>query len=226
MQDMVQTIRHIARHEVRQTWLPRLAVVTSVSPASEGDLYACSVQLREEGIVLPRVPVATSLLGLTALPRQDDLVLVAFANGDIHAPVIVGCLYNEQAGPPEHGPGELALSLPGGETSPDKRIELRIKASADGGRSLRLLLDGDVKVELEVTDEGLVLQAQEARLSLRQTGASDGVAELSVSGSRVKIEQSGNVSIEAEGTLSLKATNIEISGDASVKIAGQTIDLN
>ena len=226
MQEMVQTIRHIARHEVRQSWLPRLAVVKSVRNAAEGDAYACSVQLREDGIVLPEVPVATAMLGLTMLPREGDLVLVSFANGDLHAPFVVGCVYNEETTAAAHEPGELVLSLPGGEQAPDKRLDLRVKVLADGSRSLHLLLDGSVKVELEVTDEQVAVRAQEAQLLLRQSGASDGSAELSVAGSRLKIDQNGDVSIEAQGTLSLKATNIEISGDATVKIAGQTVDLN
>ena len=73
---------------------------------------------------------------------------------------------------------------------------------------------------------GITLQAQDTRLSLQQSGSSDGKAQLAVGDSSVTIEQSGDIKIEASGTLTLKASKIELNGDASVKIAGQTVELN
>ena len=223
---MVQTIQQIARHEVQQQHGAMLAVVKSVHGTNGTQEYACTVELREWGIVLPHVPIATSLIGVVALPRPDDLVLVVFAGGDIHAPVVVGRLYNEAVAPPPHEPGELVAVLPGGETAADKRLELRVQTPGDGTRAVSLVLDGKVKVELTIDDEGVQVQAQDAKIVVRQTGSSDGTVELSAGGSKITVEQSGNVSVEAESTLTLKATNIEIAADASVKISGQTVDLN
>jgi uncharacterized protein involved in type VI secretion and phage assembly len=226
MHHMVQTIRRIAQHEMGQRCNASLALVKSVYGRNGTADYSCTVELRESGIVLPKVPIATSLIGLAALPREDDLVLVLFVGGDIHAPVVVGRLYNETVSPPKHGPGEFVTSLPGGEESPDKSLELRIKTPGDGSRELHVLLDGDVKVELVIDNEGIRLQAQDTKLSLKQTGSSDGKAELTVGNSSVVIEQAGNITVKAEGKLLLKAQEVEISGDTSVKVAGQTIDLN
>jgi Uncharacterized protein conserved in bacteria len=226
MQRVVHTIRQIARHEIGQYWNPAVGVVKSVYGSDAGTGYACTVALRESGIVLPKVPIATGAIGFVTLPRENDLVLVVFAGGDLHAPVVVGRLYNEQVAPPQHGPGELVLVLPGDETDSTRRLELRVQTPGDGTRSLQLTLDGGVKVSLTVDDEGIGLEAQEAKLKLTQSSSSNGTAELAVGDSRVRIEQSGNVTIEASGTLKLKAAQIQIEGDSTVKVAGQTIDLN
>jgi uncharacterized protein involved in type VI secretion and phage assembly len=226
MHRMVHTIRQIARHESEQRGISALGLVKSVHGANGLSEYSCTVELRETSIVLPKVPIATGLIGSVALPRENDLVLVVFVGGDLHAPVIVGRLYNEEVAPPAHGPGEVVVSLPGDETAEDARLELRVITPGDGTRTATLLLDGDVQVKVEVKDDGVRIQAQEAVLELSQSGSSDGKAELSVGDTRVTLEQGGDMSLEAAGKLTLKASEVEISGDATVKIAGQTIDLN
>ncbi len=222
----VQAIRQIARHEVEQHVGAALGVVQSVQGSNGEKAYSCSVQLRDSGLVLPKVPIATGMIGAAGLPREKDLVVVVFMGGDLHAPVVVGRLYSEKVAPPKNGPGELVLNLPGDETDAQKALVLRIETPGDGTRSLKLTLDGQVKVEMEINDQGVNIKAQDASLKLSQTSASDGVAEMKVGGSKITIEQSGDVTIEASGKLLLKGSKVEVSGDASVKIAGTTVDLN
>ena len=219
-------MRQIARHEADQRWSSALGVVRAVFGSSAEQRYTCTVELRETGLVLPRVPIAAGVTGFVSLPREGDLVAILFAGGDLHAPLVVGRLYNEEVDPPQHEPGELVLSLPGDETASDKLLELRVKTPGDGTRSLALVLDGSVRIEVQVKDGEVTLKAQDAMLKLTQSGSSDGKAELSVGDSHVVIEQSGDMTLEAKGTLKLKADKIEISGDTQVKVAGQTIDLN
>jgi uncharacterized protein involved in type VI secretion and phage assembly len=224
---VVQTIRQIARHEVEQRGSVALGVVRSLHGAGGGEQsHACTVELRESGLVLPRVPIAVGLMGFAALPREGDLVVVTFAGGDLHAPVVVGRLYSDAVAPPDHGPDEAVLSLPGGEAQDAKRLELRVTTPGDGTRAIALVLDGNVRVEVRIDDQGVQLKAQDATFTLQQTGASDGRAELKVGDSRIVVEQGGDVTVEAQGTLTLKGSKVEISGDTSVKVAGQTIDLN
>jgi hypothetical protein len=227
MQRIVRTLRQIARHEVQQHWHPALAVVKSVH-GNDGSspLYACTVVLRETGLVLPKVPLAVGVTGAAALPRENDLVVVVFIGGDLHAPVVVGRLYNEQVAPPQNGPGEWVAVLPGDETRKDRRLEFRVNTPGDGSRDMQLTLDGSVRIMLHVFDGGIELKAQDTSLKLTQSSSSDGKAELKVGDSKVAIEQNGNVSVEASGTLTLTASRVEITGDATVKVAGQVIKLN
>jgi phage baseplate assembly protein gpV len=226
MHRAVQTIRNIARYEAQQRWISALGLVKSVQGAGSPKKYSCTVELRETAIVLPEVPIATSVIGAVSLPRENDLVVVLFPGGDLHAAVVVGRLYNEEVEPPEHNQGEFVTLLPGDEDSTDKRLELRVKTPGDGTRKITLTLDGNVKVELDIADDGITLQAQDTKLTLKQTGSSDGKAELKVGDSTVSMDQSGDVKIEAKGTLTLKASKIELNGDTSIKIAGQTVDIN
>lgn len=189
-------------------------------------LYACTVQLRETGLVLPKVPIATGVTGMASLPRENDLVIVLFIGGDAHAPVVIGRLYNEIVAPPDNAPGEWVTVLPGDEADTDKRLELRVKTPGDGTRAIHLQLGGSVEIAVNIDDAGIELKAQDTTFKLTQSSSSDGKAELKVGDSSVTIEQGGDVKIEAAGTLTLKANKIELSGDLSVKVAGQTIDLN
>jgi uncharacterized protein involved in type VI secretion and phage assembly len=223
MHRMVQTIQQIARHELAQHAAPCLAVVQEVH--TSGPDYACTVQLRDSGVVLPKVPIAVQFIGFASIPREHDLVLVAFAGGDLHAPIVIGRLYNEEVEPPKNAPGELVSILPGDETSETKRIELRV--ATDGKRSITLTLSGDsVSIELAVDDEGIHFKTQDVTLELTQSGASDGKAELKVGDAKITLEQAGDISVETKGKLSLKATDIEIKADASVKVSGTTVELN
>jgi uncharacterized protein involved in type VI secretion and phage assembly len=226
MQRVVQTVSQIARHELDQRTYTALGLVRSVHGRNGETSYACTVELRELGIVLPRVPIATGLMGAVALPGEGDLVVLLFIGGDLHAPVVVGRLYSDAVSPPVHAAHETVVSLPGGEDADDKRMELRVKTPGDGTRSAALVLDGTVKVELEVDDDGVRIQAQDARIEVKQSGSSDGLIELKVADSKVQIEQSGNVTLTAKGTLKLEATKVEIKADATVKVSGQTVELN
>jgi uncharacterized protein involved in type VI secretion and phage assembly len=152
-------------------------------------------------------------------------VLVVFLGGDIHAPVVVGRLYNEQIAPPQHQPGEAVAVLPGGETDSTKTLQLNIATPGDS-RSLKITLDGSVKMEIEINDGGIRLQAQDTQLTLEQSSSSDGKATLSVGDNKVTIGQSGDVTVEATGTLKLKGSQVEISADSTVKVAGQMVNLN
>lgn len=226
MHSMVHTIRRIARDEVAHFPAAALGVVKSLHGRNGEPDYACTVELRETGIVLPKVPVATGLIGVAALPRENDLVLVVFAGNDLHDPVVAGRLYNEAVDPPPNQPGQLVAWLPGGEEADDKTLRLTVKTPGDGTRSIELALGGDVEIKVEIDDQRIRLQVQDAAIMLSQSGSSDGKAELKVGDSSIVVEQGGNVTITASGTLELKANEVKVSGDTSVKVTGQTIDLN
>jgi uncharacterized protein involved in type VI secretion and phage assembly len=223
MQQAVHIIRQIARHEVMQRHGAYLGVVKSVQGGP--DDHSCTVELRESRIVLPNVPIAVGFTGFATLPAEGDLVAVLFLGGDLHAPIVVGRLYTRDLKSPAHGPGELVVQLPVDADS-DQRIELRIKTPGDGSRALSLVLDGDVRVSIDVTDTGITMAAGDATVTLSQTSGSDGQVAIAVGEAKMTLSKSGDVSLEASGKLTLKGQTVEISGDASVKVAGQTVELN
>lgn len=225
---MVDTIRVIARAEASKHWSAALAVVTSVHSGEGTPELSATVALRETGLVLPRVPIAVGVLGLAAPPVEGDLVLVAFAGGDLHAPVLVGRLYDEQVAPPQSQPGQAVVWLPRAETDPNKRIALTVDTPPDGPRTLTLAVAADdgTGVEVTVTDGKVVLAVGQATVTLTQSSSSDGQAEIAVGDAKLTLTQSGDVTVEAKGTLSLKGSTVEINGQSDVTVTGQTIKLN
>jgi len=226
MQNVVHTIQSIARHEVLKRSHAQMALVSSVHGSNGQPDYACTVKLRETGLVLPKVPIATSVIGHVGLPVENDLVIVLFMNGDLHAPVVVGRLYSEQVDPPAHQPGEVVIALPGHEPDPDRQLLITATTPDDGSRQLNISLGGDVEVEVAISDDGVMLRTPDASLSIRQAGSTDARIEMKAGDARVTLSQSGDLSVEASGKLTLKAREIDIAAEVQVKVAGQIVELN
>ena len=118
--------------------------------------------LRDSGIVLRNVPVATSRIGAVAIPAVGELVLVQFVGGDINAPVIVGRLYNDEDRPPENEDGQAVLHLPLG-ASDDSAVHIELKSGDARELSVKLgsaltfvLRDDDPVVEIDARRQAKV----------------------------------------------------------------------
>lgn len=213
-------MRAVARGEVDRRPNALKGLVTSIH--ADTGAYACTVQLPELDLVLPRVPIATGVLGFVAPPEVGDLVLVVFAGGDLHAPFVIGRIYDDQVEPPKHEAGEVIAAFP--EKSKDATsapIGIALKTPSGGPNSLTITF-GDGKVVVTLDDDKVSLVADDTKLELDSAGE----ATMKVGDSSVVIKKDGNVTIKAGKKLSLKATEIEIKADAKVTVAGQTIDLN
>jgi uncharacterized protein involved in type VI secretion and phage assembly len=225
MHEMVDSIRRIARAEGGRVAAPALAVVSSVHTGSAAaPELSCTVRLRESGMVLPHVPIVVGALGFAAPPTEGDLVLVIFAGGDLHAPTIVGCVYDEQITAPASEVGQVVAWLPRAEPDETKRVELTVNAAE--ARSVKLRLAGDVEVSITVEEQKVELTTGAATVTLTASSADDATAEIKAGDAVVRIEQSGDVTVEASGKLTLKGETVEISGSSEVKVTGQTIKLN
>jgi len=213
---LYEAVARIARHESGGVATASIAVVTDVHTGTGTPEHAVSVRLRDRGIVLRNVPVAVGALGFVATPAVDDLVLVVFAEGDHHAPVVVGRLYHSQLGPPEHADGQVVLTLPPGASSPD------IRARLDPATPELVVEVGSAKVE--ITGQTATITIGDAELQLDGSGPASVV--VTTGQATIELGGSGDVTIEAANKLTLKGTEIEIKGSASVKVSGAVVDLN
>lgn len=212
------SISRIARHEAGARPVASAGKVTSIFPNEGGSPdHAVSVRLRESGIILNRVPIAVGAMGFAAIPAVDDLVVVAFLEGDYHSPVVVGRLYHADQEAPKHKDGQLVLRLPSGATSPDLECEI----SGDPP-VVKLTLPGDVLVE--VVKEKITLSVGDIKATL--DGAGGGRLELAAGGSKITMKKDGDVSVKSAGKLKLEATEVEISGQAKVKVSGGIVEVN
>jgi uncharacterized protein involved in type VI secretion and phage assembly len=204
---LFETVRRIAQEELRQIRTAELAVVKdqhSHESASDNDNYACDVELRNSGLALKKVPVATGQVGAVNIPAVGDLVLVQFIGGDVNAPVIVGRFYNDQDRPPVNKDGQWVLHLPLGAGASDA-VDIQLQS-------------GDTRtIQLKLGD-GLSIQLQD----------DDPAVEIDVSGGKAKltIGKDGAVTLESQGDINVKGNQITIEAQGQLNLKGATVNLN
>jgi uncharacterized protein involved in type VI secretion and phage assembly len=203
---LFDSIRQIVRDELGQVRTAELATVQKQHPHSsdgDSDNYACTVALRDSGIVLSHVPVATSRIGTASIPAVGELVLVQFVNGDVNAPVIVGRLYNDDDRPPANGDGQLVMHLPLG-ASDDSAVHVELHSN--GARKAIVKLGASLDLTLQDDDPVVTVDVGgNAKLTIGK----DGSIEIK-SATNLAIEASNNISVEAQGKLTLKGSVVNI----------------
>lgn len=211
---LFDTIRRIVQEELGRVRTAELAIVQEQHPYSgEGseENYACTVRLRDSGIVLRKVPVSTQMIGMASIPAIDDLVLVHFLGADLNAPIITGRLYNDQDRPPAHEDGQLVLHLPPG-ADPQEALQLKIQS----GEKLEVQLTLGERLHLVMRDD-------------------DPVVELSVADGKamLQIDADGATTLQSQGALTLKSGTIALEGDSiaieaagELKLKGGTVNIN
>lgn len=212
---LFDTIRRIVREEMASLPTAELGIVEQLHPhaaASDRDNYACTVRLRDSGLVLSRVPVATPRIGSVAIPAEGELVLVQFLGGSLNAPVITGRLYNEEDRPPVSDDGVAVLHLPLA-AGDDEAVHAELKSGDE--RSLTFQLGKGLKVTLRDDDPAVEIEIDGGKAKLA----------IAIDGS-VTLETKGDVALDGKGKLELKANEISIEAQGGLKLKGATIDLN
>lgn len=206
---IVEVIRKIAENEAKKIHTVELGVVTSVFPhstPSDKDNYECNVRLKNLNLELQRVQVATQVIGLVEPPRVGDLVLVAFVNGDVNMPILIGRLYNDEDRPPVSDLEEVVYVPPYSRSKEKRRIYLEFP-------------DGIV---VRITDEEVMVRTGETRLIIQRDG--DVIVE---SKANVTLKAEGDATIKSKGNLSLSASSIEVKSEKEMSIkAGSDMKIN
>lgn len=215
---LFDAVSRIARHEAGAH--PTVAVGVVVDAFDGSGMprdHAVSVELRESGLVLPKVPVVVGALGFANIPEPGDLVVVGFADGDYHAPLVLGRLYHADLAPPEHGSGDVMLHLPAGADDPAFRAVVR-----GGTPELELQL-GD-EVTITATARSVSMSAGDASAVIESGGG--GRAELKVGDATLTLTGRGDIELSTSGAFKVKATEIELKASATAKITGAQVEVN
>jgi phage baseplate assembly protein gpV len=203
--NLYETVQRIVQDELRRVVTAELAVVQEQHPHasdSDKDNYACTVQMRNSGIVLQQVPVATPRIGSAQIPAVGDLVLVQFIGGDINAPVITGSFYNDEDRPPVNDDGMAVMHLPLGAGDSDA---VHIELLSGDKREIAIKLGGGLSLNLRDDDPAV---------------------ELDIGGkAKLQIDSDGTISIEG-GELKIKGKTISIEADSELKLKGATVSIN
>jgi phage protein D/phage baseplate assembly protein gpV len=158
-----------------------LAEVTDNDERQAGQVHTGRVKLRfpemsdgfASGWAPCAMPMAGQDMGFYALPEKGDQVLVAFRNGELCKPYVIGSLWNAKSRPPVAGP--------------------------DGGNNQRVIKSkaGHVIV-FDDTPESEVLTIRDKSGSSITMNAADGSVAISAQGN-LTIHAKGQISLEAVG---------------------------
>ena len=197
---LLESIQTIVREELGRVRTAELAKVQELHPhADDGDTdnYACTVALRDSGIVLSHVPVATGRIGIVSIPAVGELVLVQFLGGNVNAPVVTGRLYNDEDRPPVSDDGKAVIHLPLGAAD-DEAVHVEL-VSGDA-RSLEITLGKSLKLALKDDDPVVSIDVGDGKAKL--TIASDGATSVNAKGA-LSVKGDADISVEAGGRYTL-----------------------
>ncbi len=196
----IEVIKKIAEDEAKKLHIVELGIVTSIFPHASGsdkENYECNVKLKNRDLELRKVPIATQHIGFTYVPNIGDLVLLAFVNGNINAPIVIGRLYNDENRPPINNAGEIIFESPDPKKAGVRRMYLKFPNG----------------IVLTVTDDGLKAEVGKSIISIKTDGD-------------ITIESNAKLDIKAKGDMSFQAQNIRLQAQANLDIKGAMVNIN
>lgn len=208
MSTIVSTIQEIVRQELRRVRVTELGSVEAVYPHSadsDDDNYGCDVRLKNSGLLLKRVPIATGHIGTVAIPNIGDLVLLTFDKGDVNQPLIIGRLYNDEDRPPLNNPDEVIFRLPLAEAD-DKTLKAAIRNIQANTPPREILVEMPPKITVRITDGTVRAIAGKTEMTLDQPDGSGGTVTVVAGRTKITMNQDGDLTVEAAGAMTLKAT--------------------
>ena len=205
----------LGRVQVKYPWLPKM---------NSSELSSCWARLTFVGGGADR--------GIVFLPEVNDEVLLAFENGDMSSPFVLGILYNGKDKPPK-GLGELI-------DSGTKKVNERVIVSRSGhkiilddsqGKEKITIQDktGKNKIEIDSAKNEFKI-ISEGKLDLQSKGdltlTTDGKLTLKAKQDFAASTDSG-MTLKAQKSVGINATQkIEVKATQSVEVSGtQKVDL-
>lgn len=222
---LVDTIAAIVAHELAAVRTTELGVVQDVHPhsdADDDDNYGVDVTLKNSGLALRRVPVATGHVGSVAIPNIGDLVLVGFDHGDVNAPVVLGRLYDDEDRPPLSTTDEVVFRLPLAEAD-DKSVLAAIRNHQGQDPPRELVIEMPPKITVRIVDGVVTVTAGKTEMVLDQSGSSGGKVTVKSGSSSMVLDQDGDVTLESARSVTFKAAqDLAIEAGTSVSIKAGT----
>lgn len=151
-------------------------------------------------------PMAGDGRGTFFLPEKKDEVLVAFEQGDITRPYILGALWNTEDKPPATNPNVRLIKSRKGhsvrfdDTDGAEKIEIIDKSGENS-----VTLDTESSTISIKSSQDVVIEAPQGKISLHAKN--------------VEVKSTADTNVEAQTTLNLKA-------GATMTIKGQRVNIN
>ncbi|SFR65155.1 phage baseplate assembly protein V [Halogeometricum limi] len=158
------------------------------------------------------VPMAGAERGTYFLPEPDEEVLVAFQDGDVEFPFVVGSLWNLEEKPPasnDDGKNDVRLvrSRSGHELRFDDGDDGAVEITSAGGNRIRLSDEsGSETVTIaDASGENTIeIATSDGAVSI------GGAAKVALSAPMLELAADGNIDVQAGGVLTLKGSLVNI----------------
>ncbi|WP_396613701.1 phage baseplate assembly protein V (plasmid) [Haloferax sp. S1W] len=137
--------------------------------------------------------------GTYFLPEVEDEVLVAFENGDIHRPFVIGSLWNGKQKPPQ-------------KNSDGKNNTREVRSRSDHKIAFDDSDKGSITIQTSAGNEIVIDDSGDSETIVVRDEKNDNSLAID--------SGSGSVKVDAKKEIELSAQNIKINGKKSVKITG------
>jgi uncharacterized protein involved in type VI secretion and phage assembly len=155
-------------------------------------------------------PMAGDGRGMFFLPEKRDEVLVAFEQGDITRPYVLGALWNGIDKPPEsNSDGQNNLRLIKSRSGHLVRLD-----DSNGAEKIEIIdKSGDNSVTIDTTSKTITIKsAQDVVIEAPQ-------GKISLSAQSVEVKSTADTKVESQTSMDLKA-------NATMTIKGQRVNIN
>ncbi len=161
------------------------------------------------------VLMAGKEMGTFFLPEVGDEVLVAFEQGDINFPYVIGALWNKKAKPPEGNADKKnnirkITSRSGHEIIFDDNAEQKkekLEIHTKAGHKL-VLDDSSGQEKIEIVDKAgsnkMTIDSAQNAVTIEST------AQLNIKSAQVSIEATGSLTLKSDATVTIQGSLVKI----------------
>ena len=212
-----------------------LAIVTDIDDPEKLGRVKCDFITADEDAgdaewAFVAAPMAGKKSGVYFHPSVDDVVLLAFEEGNIHSPFVIGSVWWDDGGsltaePPVEDPNKREVYIihtPKGHkiTLSEEEGKEFIEIKTVKGHELKLD-DGENKISLmSEGGEGITLDTTEGALSIKCKKF-----EVEAGSNKFTLDSSGG-SLECKPGIELKAPKVALDGSGSVDVNGKLVNVN
>ena len=173
-------------------------------------------------------PMGGADCGAFFFPQVNDLVVLAYLDGDPHRPLVLGGYWNTEVKPPytvQDGKAEeYLLRTP-------KKIEMHL-VDTDKKQKVSLTMPSGTVLTLDDEANKIMLQDKggENTLTMDLKGGEVTLKAkkkitIQAGNSKLEIDSSGGISMKSSGKLSLQGTDVEIKANSKLSMQGTTSEL-